>query len=238
MSQEKQRRGNDKEKRRLQPNKEKGKGGGCRHLTSSDQNSKADQVDMKFASNKSTPLLTSSLMPQFSLPLGLLSSFPVPHANIFFSHLLQPQPHLSISLKAMRSSLPVCFLHPSFPLYSFARPLSQHTPPLPLHTQGPLLPLSAQLMKGGINEGVHVNLWWPLLTSFNGAWYHGPNHSTYRDRYHKQEFSQGERSEMTSWHHPLISPQSTVYCNFLCVFNCSGSEKASVFPGGLENLEY
>lgn len=51
--------------------------------------------------------LPSSLMPQFSLPLRLLSSFPVPHASIFFSHLLQPQPHLSISLKATGSSL--CF---------------------------------------------------------------------------------------------------------------------------------
>lgn len=75
--------------------KRKGRGGGCRHLTSSDQNSEADQVDMKFASNKSAPLPPpphppSSLMPRFSLPLGLLSSFPVLHASIFFSHLLQP----------------------------------------------------------------------------------------------------------------------------------------------------
>lgn len=107
----------------------------------------------------------SFLMPQFSLPLGLLSSFAVPHASIFFSHLLQPQPHPSISLRP-RGAL--CFTlfasytplsHSALLLASFTHPL--HPP------WGPLLPLSPQLMKGGINEGVHVNLWWPLLTSFN-----------------------------------------------------------------------
>lgn len=72
--------GNDKEKRRVEPNKEKGKGGSCRHLTSSDQNSEADQVDMKFASNKSPPT---------SLPQALLClSFPYPcgsyHLSLFF----------------------------------------------------------------------------------------------------------------------------------------------------------
>lgn len=127
--------GNDKEKRRVEPNKENEKGGSCRHLTSSDQNSKADQVDMKFASNKSPstppPPPPTSLMPQFSLPLWLLSSFSAPHASIFFSLLPQPIQHLSISLKAMGSSLlnSVCFLHPSLPLCSYTTASFTH----PLH---------------------------------------------------------------------------------------------------------
>lgn len=53
----------------MEQTREKGKGGSRRHLTISDQNSEADQVDMKFASNKSSP-------PPPQAPLCLISLYP------------------------------------------------------------------------------------------------------------------------------------------------------------------
>ena len=129
--------------------KRKGRGGGCRHLTSSDQNSEADQVDMKFASNKSAPLPPTPHHPQALLCLDSLYPWGSYHLSLFFMPASSlhtssnPQPHLSISLKATGSSLlySVCFLHPSLPLCSYL-PLFAH----PLHPpSGPLLPLSLSL---------------------------------------------------------------------------------------------
>lgn len=132
-------------------------------------------MDTKFASNKSPLPPSSSLMPHFSLPLGLLSSFPVPHASIFFSHLRQPHPQLSISLKATGSSLlySVCFLHPSLPFCSYLPPSLTHS----------ALPEALCFLSPGVNEGVHVNLWWPRLRSFNQSCEsYGPNRLEYRER--------------------------------------------------------
>lgn len=106
----------------------------CRQLTSSDQNSEVDQVDMKLASNKS-PLPPRSFYASISLPVGLLSSFPVAHASIFFSHLCQPRPQLSISLEATGSSLLHCLLLRPLPpilllLASITHPLRAPSGPL------------------------------------------------------------------------------------------------------------
>ncbi len=98
-------RGNDKEKRRIEPNNEKGKGDGYRRLTTSDQNSEADQVDMKFASNKSPPsqalLCLNSLYPWGSYHLSL---FLMPASSFHTS-----SNHSRISLFPSRPWVALCF---------------------------------------------------------------------------------------------------------------------------------
>lgn len=92
-------RGNDKEKRRMHP-KEHGKGGSCRHLTSSDQNSEADQVDMKFVPPPPPPP-PSSFTPY---PRGsyCLSLFFMPASSLHTSS--NPSP-----ISPLRPRVALCF---------------------------------------------------------------------------------------------------------------------------------
>lgn len=180
--------GNGKKKRRVGQTKN-GKGGSCRQLTGCDQNSEADQVDMKFVSNKS-PLPPSSHASILFTP-GALIIFPCSSCQHLLSHLCQSQ--LSISLKATSGSLHYClFLLPiSLPVL-FLRASITHPlcPPL-----GPSLPLP-QLTKGGLNEGVHVNLWWPLIRSFNqGSKSCGLNDMEYNESQQENSFNQGQMFE-------------------------------------------
>lgn len=148
-------RGNGKEKRRVVSRTEHGKEGSCRHLTSSDQNSETDQVDVKFVPPSPSP---SSFTPYPQGSYRLLLFF-MPASSLHTSS--NPSP-----ISPLRPLIALCitlFLTPillALLLLAFF--------PYPLHPpQGPLLPFPLQLIKGGINEGVHINLWWPVLTSFN-----------------------------------------------------------------------
>ena len=108
-------------------------GASCRHLTSSDQNSEADEVDVKYASNKS-PHVPSPKLSYASILLTPVALIIFPCSSC--QHLLFTPPPTTnpISPFPLRPRVALCFLsicsvHPSFPLCSFL-PLSLSPPPL------------------------------------------------------------------------------------------------------------